>query len=621
MIEMRTVGRITIVTLAGAVDVVHDATVRRELLAAVQQYKFIVIDLTGVDVLDWDDLGIVVAARRAHRLRWGTHMHLFKVVARPGPHRKMIESTHLVNILAAYRSLPEALASFPVRRALQIEPDDNAAAVAEVLLEANGFEVVRMRTPAELPAPAQPGEYDLIVTEVVFDEVPDPDLVRRLKVAWGAPVGVITSRPETGIFGAAFVHGKTGNPAQLIEQIRSALERPLREYYEAIFDLLDSPLLVVSPDNGCVRPNRAWRVLFGLLPEQQFSSVAAAVPEHCPWLAELLAGVRQVTREGGEVTIAGAHSADGRAVRVLVSGLTPQGQKPQLLLRALAAGAPAACAEDGVGREVLLSVLEDLDQARLELARINERLRAADRLKDEFVSTVSHELRTPLTAVLGSLENLLDGFLGQVNERQQKSMDVAFRNACRLARLIENLLDLPRLERGTLKIKAAPGDVRLPVQTALDDLIPLAQRSGLQLTAALPEQPLLVAIDPDRITQVVINLVDNALRFSRSLIRLELRAEAAMVRITVADDGPGVPDDERDRIFERFAVVQSRADRARTGLGLAIVRGIVDTCGGRVWVENYTADNHSGARFTVLLPRAAAESGPATATAPAGGGA
>jgi PAS domain S-box-containing protein len=243
----------------------------------------------------------------------------------------------------------------------------------------------------------------------------------------------------------------------------------------------------------------------------------------------------------------------------------------------------------------------------LELEEANRRLMELDRLKSEFVSNVSHELRTPIAAVKGATANILYGFLGDVHPEQREALEIIKRNVDRLGRLIENLLDLSRIESGALQLDLKPMDLRAPVKWAVNCIMALAKEKEVAIRLEVPDDPVDASADEDRIVQVVTNLVGNAIRFAVSEVRVALKREGQQIFVIVEDDGPGIPEDELGLIFERFYQVRKNAKRQGTGLGLAIVKGIVHAHGGHIVAGNRPAADGSGARFTVTLPvRAAA---------------
>lgn len=259
---------------------------------------------------------------------------------------------------------------------------------------------------------------------------------------------------------------------------------------------------------------------------------------------------------------------------------------------------------DTLGKyESCLLVLTDISKLAAVRKALHGRileLKRVRRLKDKFMSHVVHDLRAPLALIQGLTQNALDGLFGNVGERQRRPLDIAMRNAVRMERLIGNLLDLTQLEAGVFHLQKRNIDIRIPIRSAADDYRAAHAKSPNSLSVRLPDFPVYAVSDPDRLTQVVLNFLDNAARFAAREIQITLAAEDGEARLTVEDDGPGIPPEDIDRIFDRFACLTAPPRNSRTGLGLSIVRAIVKAHGGDVWVEN--REESRGARFVVRLP-------------------
>lgn len=232
---------------------------------------------------------------------------------------------------------------------------------------------------------------------------------------------------------------------------------------------------------------------------------------------------------------------------------------------------------------------------------ISER-RQVERLKDEFVSTVSHELRTPLTSIAGSLGLIAGGAAGPLPEKAARLISIAQSNSQRLVRLINDVLDLEKLESGELPFRFGPVDLREVAQRAVDGVRGYADQLGVELLLA-DGPPTPVRGDPDRLAQVITNLLSNAAKYSPAgeAVHVRVDREGANARLSVTDRGAGVPEAFRDRIFSRFAQADSSDARGKsgTGLGLYIAREIAERHGGRLWFESPEA---GGALFHLELP-------------------
>jgi len=232
---------------------------------------------------------------------------------------------------------------------------------------------------------------------------------------------------------------------------------------------------------------------------------------------------------------------------------------------------------------------------------ISER-RAVERMKDEFVSTVSHELRTPLTSIRGALSILNTGLLSA--ERRQRLLSIATSNSERLSRLINDILDLERIGAGRATPQPTPVDAQGLLRQAAEGVQTMAEQVGVRVVVEPVEAAL--CLDADRIMQTLTNLLGNAIKFSPAGTTVALGGE---VRDTdflfrVVDQGRGIPQNQLERIFERFQQVDASdsRDRAGSGLGLAICRSIVEAHGGRIWAES--DGNGSTFFFTIPWPEA-----------------
>jgi PAS domain S-box-containing protein len=239
---------------------------------------------------------------------------------------------------------------------------------------------------------------------------------------------------------------------------------------------------------------------------------------------------------------------------------------------------------------------------------ISER-RAVEKLKDEFVSVVSHELRTPLTSIRGSLGMLASGSLGTLEERGQRMLEIAAQNTDRLVRLINDILDMERIESGAVTMKPRLADADGLIEQAVESVGGMAEKSGVGLEVGSANATLWA--DPDRIIQVLTNLLSNAVKFSDpgSTVSLTACAEGGMLRFTVTDRGRGIPRAKLRSIFGRFQQVDASDSREKggTGLGLAIARSIVLQHGGDIWVESEPGE---GSSFHFTVPARGAAAGP-----------
>jgi PAS domain S-box-containing protein len=232
--------------------------------------------------------------------------------------------------------------------------------------------------------------------------------------------------------------------------------------------------------------------------------------------------------------------------------------------------------------------------------------REVDRMKNEFLSVVSHELRTPLTSIRGSLGLLATGSLVELTPQANRMVSIAVESSERLTRLINDILDIERIQSGSLPMNLVPQEARDLLEASASELGGLARSLDVRVEIGAAEGRVLA--DTDRIVQTLTNLLGNALKFSPpgGVVRLEATPGDGTVVFAVHDDGRGIPADKLDSVFERFEQVDSSDARQKggTGLGLAISRGIVERHGGRIWAES---TEHVGTTVRFSLPRVGEE--------------
>jgi signal transduction histidine kinase/DNA-binding response OmpR family regulator len=257
--------------------------------------------------------------------------------------------------------------------------------------------------------------------------------------------------------------------------------------------------------------------------------------------------------------------------------------------------------------EQLTQAREQHHQHTLQLSHRSE----LDTLKDEFISTVSHELRTPLTSIRGALGLLSSGIIGDVDAKALNLLRIAVTNTDRLIRLINDILDLERMESGRAPLQIRRCSLRDLAQQAIDTMTPMADSNSVHLAlepssiahVAYPES-LFFDGDSDRILQVLTNLLSNAIKFSpvASTVRIYTEATSDSILLKVVDEGRGIPSDKLDTIFDRFQQIEPSDARQKggTGLGLAICRSIVQQHSGSIWAQRNLGP---GTTLYVMLPR------------------
>ncbi|MGQ9645608.1 MAG: ATP-binding protein [Thermodesulfobacteriota bacterium] len=241
-----------------------------------------------------------------------------------------------------------------------------------------------------------------------------------------------------------------------------------------------------------------------------------------------------------------------------------------------------------------------------QLERANQELKQVDEMKSEFVSVASHELRTPLATIKNAVQLVLKGMAGEVNEAQANFLAMAEKNINRLTNILNDLLDLSRIEAGKFGMKFEELDLRAPISFVLSSLKTQADGKSVRLESDVPTDLPYVYGDREKVAQILTNLVGNAVKFTPeggtvtiSARLLETTRDA--VRISIRDTGIGIPNDQLEKIFEKFHQVESPLHHSvsGTGLGLAITKGLVEAHQGKIWVESEVG---KGSTFTFILP-------------------
>lgn len=379
--------------------------------------------------------------------------------------------------------------------------------------------------------------------------------------------------------------GFAGSAAEITELV--AAEASLKAqlaFNELLMDHSPLPMSVVDGRRRYLRVNQAWEAYTGQTRQQV---VGREVGKHLTdeARAEHAAHDRRLYETGAAQRYESrVLHADGSVRDVLISKV----------LVPIDAGAAAG---------VLSVVVDVTDLRRAERATREARDAAeeASRAKSEFIANVSHELRTPLQAIIGFSE--LGLHRGRAHEKLAGMFGDIHAAGQRMLRLVNNLLDVARIESAVGSIDLERTDLRGLLHELLRELEPLLQARSQAVDLSLPEYPLVAKVDPLRLQQVMRNVLANAMKFSSAGTRIALLAdynEADEPHLVVRDRGPGIPEAEVETIFEAFAQSSRTKDGSGgTGLGLAICRTIVAAHGGRIWAENL-ADG--GAAFHILLP-------------------
>ena len=249
---------------------------------------------------------------------------------------------------------------------------------------------------------------------------------------------------------------------------------------------------------------------------------------------------------------------------------------------------------------------EELRDSYGKLENAYAELKEEDETKSYFISTASHELRTPLTVINSYLEMFEDGMLGKLKENQYDKLVVMRSQTDHMIRLVEDMLDTSRLESRKFKIQKQPIELEEMAKSAIDEMSRLADLKEhsmlLKINKKLPQ----ILGDEQRIRQVFSNLITNAIKYTPNMGRIEVEIieEKKYILVSISDTGIGIPEEEREKIFEKFYIVGGKSltkESERMGLGLTIARGIVEAHGGKIWVES--EGEGKGSTFYFTLPK------------------
>jgi signal transduction histidine kinase/CheY-like chemotaxis protein len=324
----------------------------------------------------------------------------------------------------------------------------------------------------------------------------------------------------------------------------------------------------------------------------------------------IFARVERLTRAAEDI------SAPGERPEGLPAGADELARLERSLAELAARVGQARHESEALNRSLTAKVrqrTEELRQKNLALAFQNEKVIEADRMKSAFFASVSHELRTPLNAILALTDMLRDEVAGPLNEEQRKHVAMVHSSGENLLNLINEVLDLARIEAGRMEVRAESVAIIDRLTAAVEELRPLADSKGLGLSVEADGQGRVVRVDSDKVRQVLINLLGNAIKFTEQgavRVRLQLIEAERLLSVEVEDTGPGIAPEHHQQIFLEFHRLDAQGGSSQkgTGLGLAVSRQMVNLMGGDIWVDSMVG---RGSRFAFVIPlERAGEAGP-----------
>ena len=253
--------------------------------------------------------------------------------------------------------------------------------------------------------------------------------------------------------------------------------------------------------------------------------------------------------------------------------------------------------------EELIALIDQVKAEKVRVEELNEELKKLDQLKADFISTVSHELRTPLSITKEGVSLVLDKVCGEINQKQEKILITIKDNIGRLTRIINDILDISKMEAGMVEIKKELINLTSLIKKSISSFAFKAREKGLEIRVDLPEREVGLYVDGDKIIEIFTNLLSNALKFTeKGYVEISLQEKENEVVCSVSDTGVGISQENLHRVFnkfQQFGRVDGSGEKG-TGLGLSIVKGIVEMHKGKIWVESELG---KGTKFSFTLPK------------------
>jgi PAS domain S-box-containing protein len=371
-----------------------------------------------------------------------------------------------------------------------------------------------------------------------------------------------------------------------IEKEFQAASRYARGLIEASLD----PLVTISPDGKITDVNKATELVTEFTRDQL---VGTDFSNYFAEAEKAKQGYREVFSKGFVKDYALAiRSKSGKVTDVLYNATSFKDEtgKTQGVF---------AAARDITERKEMERLRE---QATTTLIEDAIRRKELEKMRNQFISAVTHELRTPLVSIKGYVDLILEGS-ESMTESVQSNLHVVKRNTDRLLSLVNDLLDLSRMQAGRLELELQPVDFKTVIQSCMAEAKPLIEEKKLSVGMEVPDKSLQIQGDQVRLCQVLMNLLSNAIKFSPegSDVTLRVKEEMDIVKVEVSDKGIGIRKENLARVFEPFSAIEKPTYVKGTGLGLSITKGLVEAHGGKIWAES--EGEGKGATFSFTIPK------------------
>ena len=361
-----------------------------------------------------------------------------------------------------------------------------------------------------------------------------------------------------------------------------------REYAENILNTVREPLIILDANLKIVSASRSFYQTFEVKPEEtegRFIYDLGNRQWNIPKLRELLENILPRHKTFDDFQVEHDFPMIGKRVMLLnARWIAREKDKPQIILLAL---------EDITKRK---QTEEDSKKAMEDLKRL-------DQLKSDFVSMASHELRTPMSIIREGVAQVLDGIHGEIAEDQKESLFASLTSIDRLTRLVNSLLDISKIEAGEVDLQKERFDLVSLVWEVSLSFEPAMQNKNLELKKNFPPGKIEIYADKDKIIQVLVNLFSNAIKFTdKGYIEVSVLERQDMAECSVADTGVGISKEDLPKVFNKFPQfvrIPSPAEKG-AGLGLALSKGIIDSHGGRIWIESKFGE---GSKFSLALAK------------------